>query len=248
MADKDLIMKRFSGASGSYDSSAVVQKAVASELASQIFRYVPEPFFSKVLEIGCGTGLLSHRLAEFIPSGNMYLNDICPEFASCVSDLHPAAFIGGDAESVDLPSGIGLIASSSVIQWFENPEKFFGKCRQSLRDGGYLAFSTFGPDNLKEIAEVTGNTLDYRPLEELGSMLSFGYELVYSDESYSQLHFPTPVDVLRHLKYTGVNGISRGIWTRKDLSGFCRSYMAKFGSGDGCTLTYHPIYIIVKKS
>ena len=63
----------------------------------------------------------------------------------------------------------------------------------------------------------------------------------------STLHFPTPADVLRHLKRTGVNGLSRRKWTRKDLSDFCRTYSELFGTAGGCTLTYHPVFVLARK-
>ena len=247
MTDKNLVKKRFAGAGVSYDSDAVVQKEIAVELASLIRNLVPSSFCSRVLEIGCGTGMLTRELVRFISPEELYLNDICPEFSPMFTDLGPAAFIAGDAETVDFPSGLGLIASSSVIQWFSDPEGFFRKCSSSLQNGGYLAFSTFGPGNMKEIAEVTGHSLHYRSLNGLESMLASRYRTIHMSGFCRQLNFASPVEVLRHLKHTGVNALSRKAWTRKDLTDFCNTYSALFGTADGCTLTYTPVFVIARK-
>lgn len=247
MTDKGLLRERFSGACGSYEQEATVQKAAAAELASIIRKQVPDGFRDKVLEVGCGTGLLTRELLGFIPPEGLYLNDICPEFSTMFTDTGTAGFIAGDAETVDFPSGLGLIASASAIQWFSDPGAFFRKCHRSLREGGYLAFSTFGPGNLRETARVSGQALRYLAPDELEAMLSPGYRTIQVSDYLSTLHFPTPADVLRHLKRTGVNGLSRRKWTRKDLSDFCRTYSELFGTAGGCTLTYHPVFVLTRK-
>ena len=53
--------------------------------------------------------------------------------------------------------------------------------------------------------------------------------------------FETPIDVLKHLQLTGVNGIESRTWTKKDLISFENAY--KNLCNKRAMLTYNPIYI-----
>ena len=249
MIDKELVKKRFSAVIGTYSEHAVAQHGIASTLASLIDEHAGKQCCRRMLEIGCGTGLLTRELLKRMQPGELYLNDICESFERFYWDLpgRPAHFVAGDAEVVGLPSDLDFIVSSSVVQWFENPVRFFQKCRCNLNEGGCIAFSTFGPNNLRELFQLTGRSLCYLSLECWKESLSGSYSWVHGEESLFQMHFPSPWDVLLHLKNTGVTGIGSRVWTKRELLDFCHDYEARFGDGNGVPLTYHPVYVIVKK-
>lgn len=249
--DKSLIRTRFARAAGSYLQAATVQRDVARKMAGLLHTYLPSAPCRKALEVGCGTGLFTRLLLKDIRPQQLLLNDICPEVSGCFSDLlnRDISFCQGDAEQFPFPAGQNLIASCSAIQWFNNPEGFFERCHHLLDAGGYLAFSTFGKENMREVTSITGASLPYRTLDELKSSLSVHYETVHYSEEILRLSFSSPLEVLRHLKQTGVTGIHRRAWTKADLSDFCRRYSEQFTEEDTTvSLTYHPIYIIVKKN
>ncbi len=251
--DKDLIKKRFSRAASTYSQKASIQQMVAGRMAWLIHRYVPRNYSHRTLEVGCGTGLFTRRLLKAVAPEQLVLNDICPDMARCFTDLpvNRVRFLSGDAERIVLPQGQGLIASCSALQWFNDPDAFFLRCYHALDDSGYLAFSTFGRENMQEITSLTGVGLPYRSLEELRSSLSATYDVLYTHEERFTLTFSSPLEVLRHLRETGVTGIRSQHWTRTDLTDFCNRYEACFSKlstdGKAVTLTYHPIYIVAKK-
>lgn len=94
----------------------------------------------------------------------------------------------------------------------------FERCNTLLKQKGYFAFTTFGRDNLKEVASVTGSGLHYRSLEELEEALRIHYEIVKAHEERICLTFGTPLEVLYHLKHTGVAAVRQQAWTK----GICR--------------------------
>lgn len=251
--DKNLIKNRFTKAVSTYSKNASVQQTVAGRMAWLIYRYVPRCCSHRTLEVGCGTGLFTRSLLKAVNPEHLVLNDICPDMARCFTDLPSTRvrFLSGDAEHIPLPHGQGLIASCSVLQWFTDPDAFFARCHRALDDLGYLAFSTFGCENMREIAGITGVSLPYRSLEDLKASLSVSYEVLFTHEEHFTLTFPSALDVLKHLRETGVTGISRQHWTRTDLHDFCSRYEERFGqssvTGKSVTLTYHPIYIVAKK-
>lgn len=265
--DKHLIHQRFAKSIRSYAEYAQAQSVIASKLCSLLSSVLAEEP-GRVLEVGCGTGTFTRRFLQKFHPEELVLNDICPEVEETLSDLPtPAAtgtasgcsslshtplvrFVPGDAELCELPGEQDLIVSCSVMQWFEDQEAFISRCRTLLRDKGCLALTTFGPDNLQEVASVTGTGLSYLPLEWLHNILTTnGFRVLLAEEEHMALHFPSPMDVLRHLKHTGVTGITRTAWTRGRMEEFSSLYSTRYGSPDGSVpLTYHPIYLIARKN
>ena len=141
-----------------------------------------------------------------------------------------------------------MITSCSTLQWFADTERFFARCHRFLSDGGILAFSTFGKKNMREIHALTGHGLEYLSLDNLKVLLSPRFEILYAEEEIVSLPFGTPLEVLRHLKQTGVTGTEKRVWTRGRLQSFCDEYIRMCGNDDrSVSLTYHPIYVIARK-
>jgi malonyl-CoA O-methyltransferase/biotin synthesis protein BioG len=247
--DKRLIAERFAKAAGTYGREATVQTQIAERMTVLLQRFAVGLRTNNILEIGCGTGSYSRLLIERFAPERLVINDLCREMLQQCEDLTSQGVetIHGDAEQIDYPCDMDLITSCSTLQWFDRPDLFFDKCCRSLTADGYLAFSSFGSDNMKEVTRLTGDGLPYPSLEELKGELENKYEVVHTEEEIIEKHFDTPKDVLRHLKETGVTGIKSRRWTPRQLMEFCNKYTDMFGNDHEVTLTYHPIYIIAKK-
>lgn len=206
---------------------STVQQQVAEKMLRLLTEQTPDfigsaypPRFRHIAEFGCGTGSYSRILLHRLQPESLLLNDLCPEMKECLGDLllqDTVQFMPGDAEVLDFPEKTDLITSCSTLQWFSNPEKFFARCHGFLADDGYLAFSTFGMENMREIHALTGHGLDYLPIEKLKELLCPYFETVYAEEEIVTLPFATPLQVLQHLKQTGVTGTEK-----------------KYGHADGC--------------
>lgn len=247
--NKTLIAERFSKAIGTYTREAGIQQQIAKKMTGLLQQYLPSLSFAKVVEFGCGTGNYSRMLYQTLQPEQLLLNDICNEMKTCCKDLldQGATFLSGDAETLPFPENTELITSCSTLQWFENPEDFFYRCNNYLSKNGYFAFTTFGQENMKEIRHITGHGLSYRSLAQLKSALIPLYDIIHSEEELLVRRFSTPLQVLYHLKETGVTGTGSHHWTRRELNHFCEEYTRLFSNNNSVTLTYHPIYIIAKK-
>ena len=249
--DKTLIKQRFAKAVATYEEEAAVQRQIASHMVELMEKYLPEDVHRNVWEIGCGTGMLTRfYLNRFTPE-ELYLNDLCPEVKPYLEDVlsSKVTFEAGDAEGMLPPLQTSLLVSCSALQWLEEPVSFLARCQDAMTSDAFLAFSMFGEDNMKEMCMLAENTLKYYTLDELKDMLARqGLNVLYSEEERIPLQFDSPLDVLRHLKLTGVTGINRQQWTKGKLESFCRQYKDMFALQDGrVALTYHPVYIIIKK-
>lgn len=249
MIDKAEIKHRFRRSIESYEENASVQRKIADYLFGLLARFLDYPP-QRVLEIGCGTGLFTRRLRERIQPSVLYVNDLVEEVCLRTAERCGIPFthcLAGDIEERELPGSFDLIVSSSTFQWFASPSETLGKLASHLSPGGLLAFSTFGPRNMAELRPFACNGLQYHSKRELTACLASRFEILCFEEQCEQLYFAEAVDVLRHLKKTGVNATGSSVfWTKATLQQFACRY-EKDGSGERFPLTYHPMYFVCRR-
>ncbi len=246
MINKDLVKFRFQKSINTYDNSAVIQKEMAFSLIEKILNTCGDSF-DKVFEFGAGTGFLSKNILNRIKFKEYYANDIIEESEFCIKNIiNDVKFLAGDIEKIELDEKFNLVLSNAVMQWITDTDELLLKIRKNLAQEGWFAFTTFGEQNYKEIKETTGVALDYLKAETLKEKCSRDFEIVYFEENLQTLYFDTPLDVLKHIKYSGTNGIKTLNWTVSKLKKFEEYYKECFGAGSKVSLTYNPIYVILK--
>jgi malonyl-CoA O-methyltransferase len=134
-------MKGFDDQAEVYDSAAFVQIEVARRLAK---RLSGNP--KRILEIGCGTGLLSELLLARFPNAELVLTDISPNMlAQAQARLgQGATYRLMDGQWPETPEKFDLIASSLAFQWFDDLPGALARLGGLLAPGGVLAFATLG--------------------------------------------------------------------------------------------------------
>ncbi|MEI7823804.1 MAG: malonyl-ACP O-methyltransferase BioC [Chlorobiaceae bacterium] len=254
LINKQLVRERFCRTLRSYGSQAVVQKAMAEELTGIICREEPGCSFGRVLEVGSGSGAFTTELLSRCSVKSYYANDLVEEslFAlQGVLDRHPVEefhFLAGDIERQELlPSALDLVASSATLQWLDDLDGFFRNISAHLKPGGILAFSTFGPSNMREISSIEGVGLSYHTLGELELLAGRYFDLTVSREEHTRMEFSSPEAMLCHIRQTGVNGLLRSSWTKSRYLHFVEEYRRLFSCENGVYLTYHPLYCCLKK-
>lgn len=150
----------FNNAAARYNNAAELQKYVAARLAENI--NPPRCFTSgqTVLEIGCGTGLLTRHLPRvFGDAPEFIITDAAPNMvADCKSSFRHAAlnlrFDIIDGQKITLPPrSIDHIVTSMTAQWFDNPAQSLNDMRRLLKPEGALTYATVGCDNFMEWRE-----------------------------------------------------------------------------------------------
>ncbi|MGH6735742.1 MAG: methyltransferase [Methyloceanibacter sp.] len=146
------IAARFGESAAFYEAHAGLQAAVADRLA----RLLPDFDTPTVLELGCGTGLLSRHLVRRYPQGRFVLTDVAPAMiAECRRNLAQigtprisyevmdAGEAGGHAE-------LDLIVSSMTLHWLPDPAASLERLRRLLAPEGVLLYATLGPASFAE--------------------------------------------------------------------------------------------------
>ena len=245
--DKALVAQRFAKAGQSYVEHAVVQKQISAQLFEYLKVYCPQNLAS-VLEIGCGSGNLTHLFQTHFQFEQLFLNDLYADVEQHFSTIQNIAWLIGDIEQLNLPQSLDAVISSSALQWMTDLPALLQRIHDALKPKGYLGFSTFGENNLIEIKKLTGQGLNYYSSEVLKQKLEeSGFEIVFIEEEQKHLYFDHPKSVLQHLKATGVTATAKSHrWTKQSLQQFYSDYQQFYGE-QGFSLTYHPIYVIARR-
>nr|WP_275665197.1 malonyl-ACP O-methyltransferase BioC [Acinetobacter pittii] len=244
--NKNLVAQRFAKAGQSYSEHAVVQKQICQNLTRLLQQFCPRTM-SRVFEIGCGSGNLTRLITASFQIEELILNDLYTDVQEHFNSHESLKWLIGDVETLDFPQQLDMIVSGSALQWMQDLPRLLEHCTASLVDQGWLCFSTFGPKNLFEIKELTGQGLSYWSIENWNRALTqAGFEILHLSESETQLYFDSPKAVLQHLKATGVTATAQHRWTKQTLQQFYQDY-DRFKHAEGYSLTYHPIYCIARR-
>lgn len=205
MLNKDLIKKNFQKSITTYNNNAIVQKKMAQKLVS----FLNSKNYDNILEIGSYSGILTSEIVKNINFKRYLALDIINSFEN-IKNLSPKIkFIQGDIEKIALNGQFDLIISNASLQWCEDFNLTITKLISHLTPNGTLAISTFADKNLIEIKNAFNLSLNYKSLDELKETFPNAQII----EEIETLEFKNPIDVLKHLKLTGVNSL-----TNKPLS------------------------------
>lgn len=228
-----------------YEEHAVIQKETAAWLTSEISSVCAVNRFDRVLEIGCGTGILTRSLINNYQINEITANDIV-DAAEYISNDR-VSFIQGDAMNVPFNGRFNLIASSSTLQWIPDIKSLLNKCKGLLKEDGILAFATYGEKNIQEIRNLMNIGLSYKTSDEISELMKNDFELLSTKEAIKHMYFNTPVEILKHFGKTGVNGIINHRFTRESLRQFKDHFSSFYINGRGYSLTFHPMIFIARK-
>lgn len=138
------------------------------------------PAKSRILEVGCGTGLLWRRNAARIPPGwDVTLTDFSPgmldETRQALSSIeHPFSFQVADAQELPFAdASFDAIIANHILYHVPDRPKAFAAFRRVLPPDGRLFASTIGQAHLRELNALA---------PELRFQPSFGHDLDFDLE------------------------------------------------------------------
>lgn len=246
--DKELVAERFSRASQTYSDNAGVQSRSARKLWDMLQNHLPHnASCGLVVEIGAGSGMLTQLYQDKLPIDRLLLWDIasishaplpsCAELRICDAESEINSLADNSAD---------LILSASTLQWFNSPEHFVARASAKLKPGGVMALMFYAPGTFSQLAESTGMSLSYPAPEALtAEAAKAGLVVLDAVTDEETLKFDSPLDVLRHLKLTGVNALGRNGTAGHAARRLMRNYPpAADGSAE---LTYRPAYLLLTK-
>jgi len=252
---KRAICRRFSKAAATYDEYALVQKESAARLATSL----PENFSAAaVLEIGCGTGTYTAKLAARFPQARLVALDFSQAMIKEASKkclAHSSvSFLCEDGEQFLAANKhqFDLITSNATMQWFDDLPLAFSHVARSLAPGGIFHASLFGPSTLPELAAALTEVFAEPPAlpagkfpdrAEIRQLLRSSFGRVEIAEAVYRRNYLSLQDLFRHIRKTGTGGYhpSLPLLTRGRL----KRLEEWFGNHGGFELSYQVFFVTV---
>lgn len=240
--------RRFARSLATYDGSAAIQHFMAEHLIRLLKDETDgKRSFPRVLDLGCGTGLLYRSFRKEFGCREAVLLDLAPECGRFLRDLKNIAFIVRDLDGPKSLPPADLVLSGACVQWLRAPGELFRKVCRALPAGGLFAASAFRTGNLREIAQCGGAPLVSPDDEVWGGLLrDAGFRILRYESGPRVLEFGSPRAVLEHLKRTGV--LIPVLKSIREIRDFMRKYESLSDPETGrVPLTYEPCFWIAEK-
>jgi len=226
--DKQRIRRNFTRAAAAYDAAGAVSREICARLLEHLdlMRLAPE----RILDAGSGTGVAAGMLIRRYPRAHVSAIDLTlpmlraqPRSGKWSGTVRAALGRGavhpicGDFERLPLRSGaMDLVVSNLALHWSEQPAAAFAEMLRVLRAGGLLAFTTFGPDTIKELAQASASIGESTPahrfidMHDLGDLLiRSGFAAPVMEMEYLTLTYARLEDLLHDLRANGALSVRR---------------------------------------
>ncbi|WP_421774597.1 methyltransferase domain-containing protein [Gracilimonas sp.] len=259
--EKDIsrVARNFGNAAESYHQEAEIQKKVADGLISSLlpWRELLPP--GPILEVGCGTGFLTHRLVEHFPEKEFVITDASPEMLQfCKTELDKSGLLTDkhqfqvlDAnEFINTEEEYSMVISNFAPQWFKDTSLVLESLSESIKPGGLLLCSFPGNHTFEQWYEYclelglpyTANPLP--DVEEVVVKLSMGPMQIdyYEDDLFQE--FDASINFFRHLKRIGAaENVKGNSLTTKQF----RLLLNHWDQKTSGKIKWHVVYLAAKK-
>lgn len=251
-----LARQRFSRAAQTYDEAAFIQREIGTRLMERLdyIRLQPE----RLLDLGCGTGLLCEQALARYPKAQVVGLDIATNMMDYTLQRFASesrlAGVCADASALPLAeNSMDMLLSNLMLQWCNDLPQVFRECARVLRPEGLLMFSTLGPDTLQELrkswSQVDGyaHTSRFEDMHNVGdALVAAGFRDPVVDREVITLTYADVRGLLNDLKSIGANnataGRARGLTGKQRWQAFYQAY-DQFKQADGrYPATYEVIY------
>jgi len=211
--DKQQVRHNFGRAATSYEKHDVLQQEVQSALIERLDFYTAEP--GRIIDVGAGTGRGTALLKKRYAKAEVIAVDLALPMLRAAKQhaswLKPFQRVCAEATALPLADhSVDVLHSNLCFQWIDDLKALFDECARVLKPGGLLAFSTFGPDTLKELraswaeADQQPHVSRFLDMHDVGdAMLAAGLRDPVLDVHRYTLTYSEPRKLLEELQGLG---------------------------------------------
>ena len=252
--DKAKVMRSFAAAAQTYDGLAGLQRQVGLELLARFPQRQPGGVW---LDLGCGTGFISHQLAADFSGRQMIALDIALPMLQTSRRKYPdmpVRYLCGDAEKLPIAgNSIDQIYSNLALQWVQDLPASCVDFKRVLKNPGQLVFATFGPKTLRELKAAWAKVDDFMHVNSFhsadqiqGFLHTAGFKRVILESKLYQSAYPDVESLMRELKGIGAHNVNRQRnpkpTTKTQLKSMIKHYPAQM-VGQGILASYEIIFV-----
>lgn len=211
--DKQRVRQNFGRAATSYEKHDVLQQEVQSALLERLDFYTADP--ARIVDVGSGTGRGTALLKKRYAKAEVIAIDLALPMLRAAKQhaswLKPFQRVCAEATALPLADhSVDVLHSNLCFQWIDDLKALFAECVRVLKPGGLLAFSTFGPDTLKELraswaeADQQPHVSRFLDMHDVGdAMLAAGLRDPVLDVHRYTLTYSEPRRLLEELQGLG---------------------------------------------
>ncbi|WP_051261181.1 methyltransferase domain-containing protein [Desulfovibrio inopinatus] len=242
------------GRAKAYQDYAAVQQEAAHTLSHIAAAQCVKPP-RRILELGCGTGLLTEHIQRRWPDAEILVTDLSPAMVMRCRDKHrqpQTTFAVMDAQLPACRVGFDLIVSSLALHWTADLCQTGNRLLQLLEPDGCIALSLPGIETFhqwRDILSTMERTPGFAPFFSRQDMINFwGNQVSSVHENRLDIVYPSGQDFLRTLKGLGAATPRPGYTPLPPQK--LRQALTQLPTGPdntGVTLTWHLLYATLKK-
>jgi len=218
--EKQKIIRTFNRAAQTYDKACHIQYLIGNKLIKMAAHHLSNP--NELMDIGCGTGLITVELKQCFPDTNLTALDLADNLlnqARSRPTLANVKFVQSDLDHLPFANAsCPSIFSNMALQWSMTPEATVKEWARILRPGGYLIFSIPVSGTFHELVTTrcqlgqAVNPINTQDPETFCQYLSQAdLKLHWLTITHQTYYYPSMIALIRAIKHTGANHIP-GQW------------------------------------
>jgi len=136
-----------------YKHASVQQKTWGKKLISELRLKGSE----RILDLGCGDGLLTAELAKLVPDGLAVGIDASESMVQTARKEHAApnlCFELQDINTIDFESQFDLVFSNATLHWIKDHVRLLKNVFKSLKPNGSIRFQFAGEGNCSKLTKI----------------------------------------------------------------------------------------------
>jgi len=141
-----------------YEQASAHQKEWGERLITELELHGDE----HLLDLGCGDGVLSERLAALVPRGEVVGIDASPGMIATARTRASGSlrFLLLDIEDLDFTNEFDLVFSNATLHWVKDHHRLLRNVHRALRPGGVARFNFAGDGNCQAFFAVVREAMD----------------------------------------------------------------------------------------
>jgi trans-aconitate 2-methyltransferase len=142
-----------------YEKASAHQKEWGSKILGELNLRGTE----RVLDLGCGDGVLTAQIADLVPNGEVVGIDASQGMieAARTKERTNLRFVLMDIDHLDFVEEFDAVFSNATLHWVKDHERLLDNVRIALRTDGKLRFNFAGEGNCSHFFKVIREAMSY---------------------------------------------------------------------------------------
>ena len=236
------IQLAFNNAHASYDNHCMLQKHIGTKLIQQMLSVQHKHPVPRIIDLGCGTGLVTQQLVDAMPFSELHAVDFAPNPLALARirlnqpNIHVYEHNFDEKLAHHLPFDIAFANMS--LHWSTNLENTLNALRTQLSRHSLLCLSIPLLGSLHELTPDFSINAFIPADAFINTLAESGFDLLVTRNETIKLHFQNGLSALKSFKLIGANATARA---SNHLHG--KNALAALTK-----LTYHIGYFIARKT